>query len=225
MNAPARYLFDLDFNAPEKPEVVEETVPMITVYEHEAHVKEAERRAHLKGVEEGKRSAEAEAARRAAAETARIAEATERLLGAIDHERVEREAAALSLALTVARKLAPALIEMNPRAEIEALIADALRPLSKTPHLVVRLAAEDAEALDATLSAMAREKGFAGRLVVLGEDSMARGDCRIEWADGGIVRERATIDAEIDRLVETYIEARRAETKSGGGAAGEGASS
>jgi flagellar assembly protein FliH len=50
---------------------------------------------------------------------------------------------------------------------------------------------------------LAERAGFAGRLVVLGEDGIAAGDCRIEWADGGIVRDRekalAAIEAAIER--------------------------
>ncbi len=42
---------------------------------------------------------------------------------------------------------------------------------------------------------LAREHGFEGRLVVLGEPDMPPGDARLEWADGGVVRERARIEA------------------------------
>jgi flagellar assembly protein FliH len=71
------------------------------------------------------------------------------------------------------------------------------------PHLVIRLRADDAEALRKRLEPIAERAGFSGRIVVLGEDGMAAGDCRIEWADGGIVRDRekaaAAIEAAIDR--------------------------
>ena len=56
-----------------------------------------------------------------------------------------------------------------------------------------------------TLYAAAREKleditrahGYEGRLVVLGEPSVAVGDCRIEWADGGIDRDAGLADGAI----------------------------
>lgn len=44
---------------------------------------------------------------------------------------------------------------------------------------------------------LARERGYEGRLVVLGDPDMQAGDARIEWADGGIVRERARIEAAV----------------------------
>ena len=47
------------------------------------------------------------------------------------------------------------------------------------------------------------------RLVVLAEPEIAAGDCRIEWADGGIERDSAAIAAAIDEAVTRYVHARR----------------
>ena len=49
---------------------------------------------------------------------------------------------------------------------------------------------------------IARARGFEGRLVVLAEPDIAAGDCRIEWADGGIERDSAAIDAAIGEAVD-----------------------
>jgi flagellar assembly protein FliH len=40
------------------------------------------------------------------------------------------------------------------------------------------------------LDEIARTRGFEGRLVVIAEPEIALGDCKIEWADGGVVRDR-----------------------------------
>ncbi|NLH79883.1 MAG: flagellar assembly protein FliH, partial [Phyllobacteriaceae bacterium] len=113
------------------------------------------------------------------------------------------------LAVVAAEKLAARLIEEQPLAEIRALLADCLGPLRKAPHLVVRLDARDAAALDPEVTRIARETGFEGRIVILGEDDLARGDCRIEWADGGILRDRAALAAEIETVVDRWVAARR----------------
>ena len=42
---------------------------------------------------------------------------------------------------------------------------------------------------------IARERGFEGRLVIMGEPEIAPVDARLEWADGGVVREGAAIGA------------------------------
>ncbi len=59
------------------------------------------------------------------------------------------------------------------------------------------------------LDEIARAHGFEGRLVVLGEPGIGAGDCRIEWADGGVNRDAAAADAAIGEAVARYISARR----------------
>jgi flagellar assembly protein FliH len=77
------------------------------------------------------------------------------------------------------------------------------------PHVVVRL--NDALYADARerLEDIARMRGFEGRLVVLAEPDIAPGDCRIEWADGGVTRERAKTEAAIGEAVAGYIAVNR----------------
>ena len=59
------------------------------------------------------------------------------------------------------------------------------------------------------LEEIARMRGFEGRLVVLAEPDIACGDCRIEWADGGVNRDRAAIEAAIGEAVARYLAVRR----------------
>ena len=103
----------------------------------------------------------------------------------------------VEVAVAVARKLAPALIAREPFAEIAALASDCFRQLIASPHIAVRVN----DALYATakdkLNDIVRARSFEGRLVVLAEPDIAPGDCRIEWADGGINRDSAAADAAI----------------------------
>jgi flagellar assembly protein FliH len=46
----------------------------------------------------------------------------------------------------------------------------------------------------------------------MAEPDIALGDCRIEWADGGIKRDSAAIEAAITAAVLSYIAARRGES-------------
>ena len=109
----------------------------------------------------------------------------------------------------MARKLAPTLVAREPFAEISALASDCFRQLIAAPHIVVRVN----DALYATakekLDDIVRARTFEGRLVVLAEPDIALGDCRIEWADGGINRDSASADAAIGEAVAGYIGARR----------------
>ncbi len=217
MAAPARFLFDLDFSRPEPaPAPAEPPRPRIDLDQHLADMVALEERVRAEAYEEGRQDgfvaghadAEARAAERLADEAAALAGAARALLGSLDAERLAIERAAADLALATARRLAARLVEREPLAEIRALLAECLGPLRKAPHLVVRLAAVDADALKPHVDRIARETGFEGRIVILGEDEIIRGDCRIEWADGGILRDTARLDAEIDAAVDRWFEAR-----------------
>jgi flagellar assembly protein FliH len=206
MGAPAKFLFDVDFTkgADRKP-----AEPSIALAEHALKLAEAEAAAHARGYAAAQADAKVEADRRMAQALERVAislgKATERL--AAIETRLECEA--VDVAVAVARKLAPALIAHEPFAEISALAGDCFRELVAAPHIAVRvndaLYAPAREKLDA----IARAKSFQGRLVVLAEPDIAVGDCRIEWADGGITRDTAATEAAISAAVESYISARR----------------
>ena len=68
-----------------------------------------------------------------------------------------------------------------------------------TPHVVVRINDALYAQAQTKLAEIAREIGFDGRLLVLAEPDIAVGDCRIEWADGGMMRDQAAADALIGR--------------------------
>ena len=118
------------------------------------------------------------------------------------------EAESVEVAVAVARKLAPQLIAAEPLAEIAAIAAGCFRQLIAAPHVVVRIAEAVYENAHARLEEIARLHGFDGRLVVLAEPGMALGDCRIEWADGGLARDRAATEAAIGEAVGRYVAAR-----------------
>src|SRR5581483_3529921 len=97
----------------------------------------------------------------------------------------------------VARKLAPTLIAREPFAEIAALASDCFRQLVTAPHIVVRVNDTVYATAKEKLEEIARGCSFEGRLVVLAEADIAMGDCRIEWADGGINRDNTSAEAAI----------------------------
>ena len=114
----------------------------------------------------------------------------------------------MQVAVAVAGKLAPELIAREPFAEISALVTECFQHLVKTPHVVVRIGPEIYELAKAKLEEIAHARGFEGRLVVLAEPGLAAGDCRIEWAEGGVAREEAATLAAINDAVGRYIAAR-----------------
>jgi flagellar assembly protein FliH len=214
MASPARFNFDLDFEPAPPPSAQrqqkpkEPEVPTVDLITHLLQLGEADAKGRAEGLAAGRASAEAQAADRLANEAARLANACQTMIRTLDADRLAVEKEAVDLALTIARKLAGRLLDREPLSEIRALLAECLGPLRKAPHLVLRINADDADAVRPHVDRLVKENGFEGRMVILGEDDMARGDCRIEWADGGIIRNSAHIVEGIEASIARYIEAR-----------------
>ncbi|PZQ17089.1 MAG: hypothetical protein DI565_06820 [Ancylobacter novellus] len=204
MTEPVRFLFDTDFTAPK---VVKAPPPTVSLSDHEKALKEAEVSGYRRGETDGRRAArEADAARLIAAietlggQLARaLAEADARA------EAVERDATYLALAF--ARKLSGAAVARFPLAEIEAAAAACFAEVRQAPHMVARVAPDFVERVREALTAGAQERGFAGRLIVLGDPEVAEGDARLEWADGGVIRDAAAVARAVDRAVAQRFEA------------------
>jgi flagellar assembly protein FliH len=203
MAAPAKFLFDVDFAAGSQRE------PTVTLAEHATKLADAEDSARQHGYAEGQRDAEVEVGRRIASTLERIATGIEAAGGALKAIEARLECEAVEVAVAVARKLAPSLIEREPFAEISALASGCFRELVAAPHIVVRVNEGLYAAAREKIDDIARAHAFAGRLVMLGEPNIAAGDCRIEWADGGVHRDTGAADRVIGEAVARYISARR----------------
>jgi flagellar assembly protein FliH len=203
MSAPAKFMFDIDFGAPKPANTV-------LLSEHEAKLGEAETRGYRKGFTAGQQEAASESARRLAIAMESVAHSLSLLTRGLSAVEVRVEAEAVEVAVATGRKLAETLIAREPFAEIEALALDCFRELVATPHVVVRVNDALYEQAQVKLAAIARETGFDGRLLVMAEPDIAVGDCRIEWADGGMMRDRAATDALIGETVQRFVEGRGA---------------
>jgi flagellar assembly protein FliH len=203
MASPAKFMFDLDFAAPDK---AHEKPP--TPAEIAQKVADAEARAYRAGFDAAQREAKVEADRRAALALEEIGIAIKAIASRFGGIETRMETEAVDVAVEVARKLCSELIAAEPLAEITGLVQDCFSHLVSTPHLVVRINDALYEDAHERIELLAKQSGFEGRLVILAEPGIATGDCRIEWADGGVVLERAAIEAKINELVGRYMTSR-----------------
>ena len=203
MAAPAKFLFDMDFSAPDKARERPATASEIA-----QKIAAAEARAYRDGFDAGQREAKAESDRRAALALEQIGVAIKGIAARFSGIETRMETEAVDVAVAVARKLCGALIANEPLGEITGLVGECFSHLVATPHLVVRINDSLYEPARERIERLAKQSGFEGRLVILAEPEVASGDCRIEWADGGVVLEREAIEAKINELVGRYIASR-----------------
>ena len=203
MASPAKFLFDMDFSAPdrgrERPATASEIAQKIA---------SAEAHAYRDGYDAGQREAKTESDRRTALALEEIGIGIQAIKARFSGIETRMETEAVDVAVAVARKLCSELISGEPLDEITALVSDCFSHLVSTPHLVVRINDSLYEPARDRIERLAKQSGFAGRLVILAEPEIQSGDCKIEWADGGVVLERAAIEAKIDELVARYMASR-----------------
>src|SRR3979490_2679937 len=209
MAAPAKFLFDMDFGAPDKTRERPATPSEIA-----QKIAAAEARAYRDGYDAAQREAKAESDRRTALALEESGIAGKGIATRFSGIETRMETEAVDIAVAVARKLCSELIAGEPLGEITGLVSDCFSHLVATPPLVVRINAQLYEGAWERSERLAKQSGFEGRLVILAEPDIETGDCRIEWADGGVVLERAAIEAKINELVGRYIASRnRAEPR------------
>lgn len=108
------------------------------------------------------------------------------------------------IALQVGRKLAETALSAFPQKEVEAVVADCLHKLHREPRLVVRLSPACADVLRADIDALCTQHGYAGRVIIMAEESLTGADCSVEWADGGVERDLAGTFAVIEQSAERW---------------------
>src|SRR3954447_11672680 len=203
MAAQAKYLFDQDFapdaKAAEKAMAPEELALALA---------EAESKGYRDGFAAAEKEGTAVATHRMATAFEQIGDALASMARGLATIEERLEAESVELAAAIARKLAPELVLREPVTEIAALATECLKHLSASPHVVVRVNDALHEIARARLDEIAHGRGFEGRLMVLADPEIAIGDCKIEWADGGVVRNAAKIDLAIGNAIGRYLGAR-----------------
>ena len=204
---PAKFTFDLDLrDEPQQGLLMSDAA-------RAALQQQARNEGYALGLADGERNATAIAAQAMARAADLLGERAAALLAGLDEVAGANKREAIELAATVGRKLASALLERQPTAELEALLVDSLASLDSVPHLVIRCHPDLADAMRDIAGIRIATSGFAGRLIVMGDPDIAMADGRIEWADGGLVRDKAAISAAIDERIAAYLAARDNEDK------------
>ncbi|WP_417584445.1 hypothetical protein [Pelagibacterium sp.] len=205
MSVAHKFTFDLDLaHKPPANKVMAE-------HEFEQMVAAAREEGYRQGLAAGQSSVESQSA-------AALAKSAEKLAGQVaamvetiqDYEKRHLEQS-VGLAGSVGRKLAAHLIAREPQTELAALLSECMASLEAAPHLVIRCHPGLCDAIKAIAEERMKMSGFAGRLIVMGDPEISMGDGRLEWADGGLVRDINSISSEINTRISAYLAARGAE--------------
>ena len=191
----ARYLFDRTFDAPTRRTESEEAVAAQKMQE-EWERKMAE--ACCAAYEEGRTEGEEEARKSLEAEMhaliGELLQRVEKIREGADKELDRIRADAIELGNLTANILAEQLIVRSPALNLESVFTDALEHMGDAPHIAVTVNDALVDDIQKLVSTIATARGFTGNIVVLGDPDTTRGNCNLQWADGGI-----TLDLERKR--------------------------
>ena len=208
--APAKFTFDLDLGRRE------EKNRLLSESAVSGMIEDARTAGYAEGFALGEDGATARAATQLAAAATALGDRVAALAAAHDDMKKTTLRDAVELSAAIARKLAAGLVAAQPLTEIEVLIAECLGSLDGVPHLVIRCHSDLADAVRQIATDRIHTSGFTGRLVVMGDPEIVLGDCRIEWVDGGLVRDQAAIASEIDGRIADFLAARGINTGASG---------
>ena len=214
-----KFLFDTQFDTPPpalEPDVLPELEPELppeppapTFSEDEMAAARAVARAE--GIDEGLQRGRDEALsgieQNQARLSAAIADRLDELLSGQQSAFARQRDMTIQIALAIARKILPATMQARGCDEIEAMVAQILGELVSEPRLTVYVADAQLETVRARIDALAGQRGFSGKIIYNGDATLGVCDCRIEWTDGGAVRDSAALWSEIDRLAAQMLPA------------------
>ncbi|MBT4490664.1 MAG: hypothetical protein HOK30_18945 [Rhodospirillaceae bacterium] len=197
-----KFLFDNSFELDADGKVKEDDLPEVLYTEEDIAAARGE--AQQIGFAAGKAETLGDIENRAANTLGNMAEA----LGNIGAQHsqaillIKQEAA--QMAMVIAGKLAPALLQQQPLDEVKGLIEECLKLVPEEPRIVVRVGEMLLDRLKDDVDQLALRGGFQGTVVLLGEPNLVGADCRVEWADGGAERSVEALLQKIETAVGRY---------------------
>ncbi len=189
--------------------------PVITIAEHQQLLKAAEEAAFARGEMKARQAVAEQQKLSAQEELMVLGEQLEAALGDFERQLRAQEQNLVSMCFLIARRLCSHLIAREPLAEVVALLAECLAPLRKIPQILIEVPTEDTYALQDMVEGLVLNSSFEGKVHVVKSERMSRGDCRIEWPDGGIIRDRRKTIEHIEQVIKSHFDARERAGRTG----------
>ena len=118
----------------------------------------------------------------------KVSTSFENLTASEERREMEKCADAARLATKVAHKLLPQFAQKYALPEIERVILQTFEARRDEPRIAVTVPTVHLDALKSRIDAVAIEKSYAGKVILVADDHLPVTDCRVEWADGGAER-------------------------------------
>lgn len=161
--------------------------------------------AFQRGLEEGRASAEAQAARAAQTACEHILQRLQPVAPLLDRHGEALRQDAARLALAIGHALSGTALRHYGEDSLMAAIEDAMSAMRNEPRVIIRVPPAFLPALEARLVPLITDMGFAERVMLRGDPKAAPGDWAIEWREGEIAFSTEAMSARIEELLQSGL--------------------
>ena len=186
-------------NIETEPKIIENTIiePSYSKEDMDLAIQEAEERGYQKGLEEAKQDALMQ-------QNVILNEVRNQLMtifADINEKTSQVEIEALKFAVNAIRKVLPTLEKERAEAEIKQFLSDNFSNFSTQDSLSFAFNPDSIALVADSLSRLAEQNDFEGKISVHKDVSLGIADCRVEWKNGGVEHRTVNIMNKIENLV------------------------
>ncbi len=180
----------------------EEKPPTFSEIELEFSKKEAFEKGREAGLREALTSQEERIAKYVETLTQQLAhiQSTQSAFEALQQKEVA------AIAVSIADKITPSLIQKHGSTEIETLIRKTLQKNIKITELNVYIHPDLFKDVEERIAQILHEENLTSRINFKEDGNIGLGDCRVEWENGGIARTIPTLWQDITKTVESFLD-------------------
>lgn len=144
--------------------------------------------AEKRGFDAGMQAASASHSQQLVALWQQAIEKLDGLLSAEQNREINSQQIALTSTLLAVKKAFPSLAEKVAHTQVASVLQTVFEHQSQEARLVVRVADAVLDDVIQQVEQQKQQHAFMGKVVVLADNALQLGDCRVEWADGGLER-------------------------------------
>lgn len=180
-------------------EKIDENMAVYTEEEYQQAIEEASKNAYDKAMEDAKNSSFEQ-------QNILLENIKNQLMtiySTLDEKQTTLEASALKFSIEMVRKILPTLEKERAEKEVKNFLAENFANFSNQDTLSFSFNPEIISSVADSISRLAEQNDFSGKISVHKDVSLSLSDCRVEWKSGGVERKTSDIVNKVENLVNT----------------------
>ena len=177
--------------------VIEENMAVYTEEEYREAIEQAEKNAYEKCMEEAKNSS----FEKQNLLLENIKNQLMNIYATLDEKQTQLEIAALNFSIEMVRKILPTLERERAETEVKSFLAENFVNFSNQDTLSFSFHPEIISSVADSISRLAEQNDFEGKISVHKDVSLGLSDCRVEWKSGGVERKTSDLINKVENLI------------------------